>query len=66
MIDIQFIEFYITKKYSKKLHEYFEVTKSVASKWRRHTFPDRRLKEFLYREGTINVKELFNDIYKGE
>ena len=66
MIDIQFIEFYITKKYSKKLHEYFEVTKSVSSKWRRHTFPDRRLKEFLYREGTINVKELFNDIYKGE
>jgi len=34
MIDIDFIEFYVKKKYSQKLDEYFNVTKSVASKWR--------------------------------
>jgi hypothetical protein len=31
MIDITFIEFYIKKKYSQKLEEYFDVTKSIAS-----------------------------------
>lgn len=63
MIDIFFIEFYIQRKYSKKLEEYFEVNKSVSSKWRNGKFPDRRLKEFLYREGTLDTKELFNIIY---
>lgn len=64
MIDIQFIEFYIQKKYSQKLEEYFEVNKSVASKWRNTSFPDRRVKEFFYREGTLDLKELFSKIYK--
>ena len=63
MIDIFFIEFYIQKKYSQKLEEYFEVTKSVSSKWRKTYFPERRLKEFLYREGTLDVHELLNRIY---
>ena len=45
MIDIYFIEFYIQRKYSKKLEEYFEVNKSVSSKWRNESFPDRRLHE---------------------
>lgn len=63
MIDIDFIEFYIKKKYSKKLEEYFEVNKSIASRWRNSSFPDRRLKEFSYREGSLDVKELFNKIY---
>ncbi len=63
MTDIHFIEFYIQKKYSKKLEDYFEVTKSVSSKWRNSSFPERRLKEFLYREGTLDTHELFNRIY---
>lgn len=63
MIDIDFIEFYIQKKYKQKLEEYFEVTKSVSSKWRNVTFPGRRMKEFLYREGTLDIHELFNRIY---
>jgi hypothetical protein len=63
MIDVFFIEFYIQRKYSKKLEEYFEVNKSVSSKWRNDKFPDRRMKEFLYREGTLDTKELFNRIY---
>jgi len=64
MIDIDFIEFYLYKRYNKKLEEYFEVNKSVSSKWRNKSFPERRLKEFLYREGTVDVLELFNRIYK--
>lgn len=63
MIDITFIEFYIKKKYSQKLEEYFDVTKSISSIWRKSSFPDRRLKEFQYREGTLNIKELIDKIY---
>jgi hypothetical protein len=66
MIDIFFIEFYIQRKYSKKLEEYFNVNKSVASNWRKNSFPDRRLKEFLYREGTLDTNILINRIYIGE
>jgi hypothetical protein len=64
MIDINFIEFYIKSRYSLKLEEYFEVNKSVSSKWRNESFPERRLKEFSYREGTLDLKELFGRIYK--
>lgn len=63
MIDIFFIEFYIFKKYDQKLEEYFKVTKSIASNWRKKQFPERRLKEFLFREGTLDVKELIDKIY---
>jgi hypothetical protein len=63
MIDIYFIEFYIFKKHNKRLEEYFDVTKSVASAWRNKSFPDRRLKEFEYREGTLDAFELFKKIY---
>jgi len=63
MIDIDFIEFYIKKKYSQKLEEYFDVNKSVASSWRNSKFPDRRMKEFFFREKTLNVRELINQIY---
>jgi ribosomal protein S17E len=43
MIDIYFIEFYIQKKYSQRLEEYFEVNKSVASNWRNNSI--QKLKE---------------------
>lgn len=33
MIDVNFIEFYIKKRYNIKIEEYFNVNKSVASKW---------------------------------
>ena len=64
MIDIYFIEFYIFKKFDKKFEDYFGVTKAVSSKWRKKSFPERRLKEFLYREGTLDITELINRIYK--
>ena len=63
MIDIYFIEFYINRKYSQKLEEYFEVNKSVSSGWRNNKFPDRRMKEFQYREGTLDIKILMSRIY---
>lgn len=63
MIDIDFIEFYIKKKYSQKLEDYFNVTKSISSKWRNKNFPVGRLHEFMYREGTINIEQLIFKIY---
>ncbi len=63
-IDIEFIEFYIKKKYNQRLHVYFGVSKPVASAWRNKKFPDGRLMEFVRKEKTINVLELFNVLYK--
>lgn len=65
-MDINFIEFYIKKKYSQKLEDYFSVVKSVASGWRNGKFPDSRLHEFCYRENSNNIFELFERIYKRE
>lgn len=62
-IDVHFIEFYIFKKYNQKLEDYFNVNKSVASKWRNKSFPEKRLHEFVYREGTQDIIELIKVIY---
>jgi len=64
MIDIHFIEFYIKRKYKQKLEEYFDVNKSVSTKWRKSSFPDRRMKEFMFRENSIDIVELIGRIYK--
>ncbi len=39
-IDVYFIEFYVRKKYNQRLHDYFGVTRPVASAWRNEKFPD--------------------------
>ena len=62
-IDVDFIEFYIKKKYNQKLEEYFCVTKSVSSAWRNTSFPEERLHELVYREGTHDLIELLKRIY---
>jgi hypothetical protein len=62
-IDIHFIEFYIKRKYDQKVEEYFDVNKSIASKWRNTKFPDGRLHEFVFREGTSDLIELIKKIY---
>jgi hypothetical protein len=62
-IDVFFIEFYIQKKYSQKIEEYYDVNKSVASKWRNNHFPDGRLHEFVFREGTSDMIELLKRVY---
>ena len=66
MMDILFIEFYISKKYNIKLEDYFNVVKSVASGWRNKKFPEQRLHEFCFKEGSNNIFELFNKIYGKE
>lgn len=63
IIDIHFIEFYIFKKYNQKLEEYFNVNKSISSRWRNYKFPEKRLHEFVYRESTSNLIELIKKIY---
>lgn len=62
-MDIKFIEFYIDKKYDKKLEDYFNVSKSVASGWRNKKFPESRLHEFVYNEGSNSLLELFKKLY---
>ncbi len=62
-IDVDFIEFYIRKKYNQKLEQYFNVTKSVSSAWRNEKFPEKRLHEFAYREKTSDIIELLKKIY---
>lgn len=62
-IDVDFIEFYIKKKYVQKLEDYFSVTKSVSSSWRNEHFPEKRLHEFAYKEGTSDIIELLKRIY---
>lgn len=62
--DIHFIEFYIFKKYNQKLDDYYSVNKSVCSKWRNLNFPERRHKEFIWREGTDDIIKLIKRIYE--
>lgn len=61
-IDVYFIEFYIFKKYNQKIYEYFEVNKSVITKWKTN-LPEKRLHEFVYREGSSDIIELIKKIY---
>jgi len=63
IIDVDFIEFYIKKKYSQKLEEYFNVNKSISSRWRNISFPKRRMDEFFYREGSLDIEVLIKKIY---
>ena len=62
-IDIHFIEFYIFKKYNQKIYEYFDVNKSAITKWKNVGFPEKRLHEFVYREGTEDIIKLIKKIY---
>jgi hypothetical protein len=66
MIDIQFIEFYIRKRYNQSMVQYFGVSKPVLSIWRKKSFPVGRMDEFIRREKGFDVHELFERIYKRE
>lgn len=63
-MDVEFIEFYIKKKYKQRLHEYFGVSRTIASTWRNEKFPDGRLMDFVRREGSIDILELFTNLYQ--
>ena len=66
MIDIQFIEFYIKKKYNQNMCEYFGVSKPVLSVWRHRHFPEGRINEFCRKEKGYSAHELFDKIYERE
>jgi hypothetical protein len=63
-LDVDFINFYVKKKYRQDLNDYYSVTPSVASKWKHSYFPDSRLHEFAFKEGTTDVIELIKRIYQ--
>jgi len=64
MIDIDFIEFYISKKYAQNVDEYFNVSRPVLSVWRKKGLPQGRIDEFMRREKSFDIFELFERIYK--
>ena len=66
MIDLDFIEFYIKKKYQQNVDAYFDVSRPVLSVWRKKGLPQGRIDEFLRREKSFDVFELFERIYKRE
>lgn len=62
-IDIDFIQLYIKKMYNKKIDEYFDISKPVLSIWRKKGMPTKRLSEFIVREESFDIYELFDRIY---
>jgi hypothetical protein len=66
MIDIEFIEFFIKKKYSQSIDNYFDVSRPVLSVWRKKGIPQGRLDEFMRREKSFDVFELLERIYERE
>ena len=63
-MDIDFIEFYLKKAYRQNVDEYFKVSRPVLSVWRKRGLPQSRLDEFMRRERSFDVFELFEKIYK--
>jgi hypothetical protein len=67
MLDFKFLEFYIDKKYSQKVEEYFNIHKMSVSGWRKsNQVPPKRLIEFHEKEGTLDVSELFKILYESK
>jgi hypothetical protein len=62
LLDFDFINFYVDKKYGKTLSDYFSVSKSIVSKWR-YELPEQRLHEFVFREGSKCPIQLIKNIY---
>lgn len=63
-MDFLFLEFYIKKKYDQKVEEYFNIGRQSVSDWRiSNNIPEKRLLQFQIKEGSIDPKELFANIY---
>ena len=62
MIDLKFIEFYVRSIYDKSIEEYFHVTKSTVSNWRKRGMPKKYILTFSDTEGN-NLYNLFEKIY---
>ena len=63
-MDFLFLEFYIQKKYNQSVNEYFNIGRASISHWRNdNNIPEKRLLQFQVKEGTLDIKELFNELY---
>lgn len=62
LLDLDFMNFYVEKKYKKSLSIYFGVSSSVVSKWK-YGLPEQRLHEFVFREGSKCPIQLVKNIY---
>ena len=62
LLDLDFMSFYVEKKYNKSLSSYFGVSNSVVSKWK-YGLPEQRLHEFVFREGSKCPIQLMKNIY---
>lgn len=62
LLDLDFMNFYVEKKYKKSLSSYFGVSSSVVSKWK-YGLPEQRLHEFVFREGSKCPIQLMKNIY---
>lgn len=47
----------------KAIAELCRKIQSISSRWRTTSFPEKRLHEFVYREGTSDIIELIKKIY---
>jgi hypothetical protein len=63
MIDLKFIQFFISVKYQKTVEEYYSVQKSTVSNWRKRGIPNKYICIFTDRENNNNIYELFKAIY---
>jgi hypothetical protein len=64
MIDFLFLELYIKKKYNQKVEEYFNIGKMSVSGWRKsNSVPPKRILEFYEKEKSIDILQLFKNLY---
>lgn len=63
MLDLKFIQFFISVKYGKSIEEYYSVQSSTVSNWRKRGIPNKYISIFTDREKSKDVYELFKIIY---
>jgi hypothetical protein len=63
MIDLKFIQFFISVKYGKTIEDYYVVQSSTVSNWRKRGIPSKYISIFIDREKSDNVYDLFKIIY---
>lgn len=65
-MDINFLQFYLSRRYNKSIEDYFFVNKSTVSNWRKRGIPKKYLNIFTEIEKTNNIYVLFEKIYPKE
>jgi len=63
MIDLKFIQFFISVKYGKTIEDYYVVQSSTVSNWRKRGIPSKYISIFIDREKSDSVYDLFKIIY---